>query len=244
MKCISTLSLETVFSTLLVLVFYCVFFYWYANRNRKIDVYVKPTFLCWQVRTILLGIGISLVLYAGLIDWAFYSWIVLPMSFLLDMIGIQSSLTILSLLLISVLFFVVVWPAPALLFLITAPFALSPIGRAFAPNGYQIYLLVICGVIPVLLSLISSTGAAVDALELRIREVDEDEAADFLVTDGKIGLGGIFWGLILPGAVFVRWVRRGTKTGKIRVSKSRLINDRGTFQERFIEVILPEMSTD
>lgn len=236
-------SLEATGLSVLVAVLYGLFFYWYASRNRKIDAYVKPRILSWQVRTILLALGVAVILYVGHINFMVFTWMALPFAFFLNPPGIVSASVAIPLLLIAVLFAVVVWHAPLFLFTILGiPIMISPLfGSQLPSNAYQIYLLVLVGVIPVVSSLLISAEAAIDTLIFRIQEVGDYGTAELVDEKGRIGFDVVLWGVILPGAVFTRWIRRGTKTGKIHVTISSKMISPHAIREQYVEVILPKM---
>ena len=235
--------LETIGFSLIVVVLYGLFFYWYASRNRKIDVYVKPRFLSWQVRTGLLALGVAVILYVGYINFTVFTWMALPFVFFPNPPGVASATIAIPLLLAAVLFTVVAWHAPLFLFMILGiPIMISPLfGSPLLSNAYQIYLLVLVGVIPVVGSLLISAEAAIDALIFRIQEVGDYGAAELVDEKGRIGFDVVLWGVILPGAVFTRWIRRGTKTGKIHVTISSKMISPHAIKEYYVEVILPKM---
>jgi hypothetical protein len=225
-------SIETVGLSSIIALLYAVFFYWYASRNRKIDVYVKPRFLNWQVRTGLLAVGTAVIIFVEYINFMVSGGVAQPFAF--------------PFLLGAVFFAVVVWHGPLFLLMILGILVMvSPLfGTALPANAYQIYLLDLAGIIPVMVSLVISAEAAIDTLVFRIQEEGEHEAAELVDQRGRIGLSVVLWGIILPGAVFTRWIRRGTKPGKIHVIiASRMLTTR-TIMEKYVEVILPEMRTD
>lgn len=236
-------SLEATGLSALASVLYGLFFYWYASRNRKIDVYVKPKFLGWQVRTGLLALGTAVIIYVGHMNFMVFTWMALPFAFFLNPPGVVSATIALPLLLIAVLFAVAVWHGPLFLFMILGiPIMISPLfGSPLPSNAYQIYLLVLIGVIPVMSSLIVSAEASIDALVFRIQEVGDYGVAELVDEKGRIGFGVVLWGIILPGAVFTRWIRRGTKTGKIHVTTSSKMISPHAIREQYVEVILPEI---
>lgn len=238
-------SIETIGLSSVIAFLYAVFFYWYAMKNRKIDVYVKPRFLNWQVRTALLAAGTAAIIFVGYVNFMVFTWMTLPFAFFLGLPGVVSAAIAFPILLGAVLFAVVVWHGPLLFMVFGIPIMASPLfGTPPPANAYQIYILVFAGVIPVMLSLVVSAEAAIDTLIFRIQEEGEYGAAELIDKYGRIGLSVILWGIILPGAVFTRWIRRGTKTGKIHVTiASRMINTR-TIMEKYVEVVLPEMRTD
>jgi hypothetical protein len=240
---LSVESLETIGLSSTIAVLYGVFFCWYASRNRKIDVYVKPRFFGWQVRTGLLALGTSVIIYIGHINFMVFTWMALPFAFLLSPPGVVSAAVAIPLLLAAVLFAVVAWHAPLFLFIILGiPIMISPLfGSPLPSNAYQIYLLVLIGVIPVVSSLLISAEASIDALVFRIEEVGNYEAAELVDEKGRIGLNVVLWGVVLPGAVFTRWIRRGTKTGKIHVTISSKMVSPHAIREQYVEVILPKM---
>jgi len=240
---LSVESLETIGFSSIVLVFYGLFFYWYASRNRKIDVYVKPRFLSWQVRTGLLILGVAVILYVGYINFPVFTWTALPFVFFPNPPGVASATIAIPLLLAAVLFTVVAWHAPLFLIMILGiPIMISPLfGSPLSSNAYQIYVLVLAGVIPVVSSLLISAEAAIDALIFRIQEVGDYGAAELVDEKGRIGFGVVLWGVILPGAVFTRWIRRGTKTGRIHVTTGSKMFSPHAIQEYYVEVILPKM---
>jgi len=110
-------------------------------------------------------------------------------------------------------------------------------GNTIVQAYYLCYILL--GMFPIFLSLFISSRYAVDALIVRLRKAGYPDVADRLEANGRIGIGAFVIGVLLPTALFTRWIRRGTKIGRMKIAFSVTFGSRYAY-ERGVEVELPE----
>lgn len=238
------LLLEIVGFFAATVILYVLFMYWYASRNRRIDKYVKPQ-ISWLIRTALMALGTVVTVFLfqpitlfGTLYIAFGFQI--PNNFVFGMAVL--SLVMIPLMLFVVLIGVAMWPGIfvvvwALLQIILTVGIVA--GNTMVQAYYLCYILL--GMFPIFLSLFTSSRYAVNALITRLRRADYPDVADRLETNGRIGIGAFVIGVLLPTALFTRWVRRGTKTGRMKIALSVTFGSRYAY-ERGVEVELPEDS--
>lgn len=219
-------TLELAGFATLALVLYAYFFYWYVTRNRKIDVYIQPRIFDWRVKAGLLLLGTIVILVLSVTST--FAADLLAVSLLLVLWPIAPLVQTMSLplLLFAGLFSVVVWPAGFWL------------GVVF--QGNNIYMLL--GVISIYASLFISGRHAVDTLIIRLKMAGYSNEAYHLEQNGRIGLLALIAGIFLPMALFIRWIRRGTKSGTIKITLSIYQGSRTT-TAWYTVVDLPEMLT-
>ena len=238
-KMISVLLMEIIVASIVALLLHAWFFYWYASRNRKIDLHIQPQVFRWQVRVVLLLLGAVVVA------------LLFQPSTLFGIFGLQSrfnwlqtsmlSFFVLPFLLFAVLLglvvwaggFVVVWAVLGLVFPLPLLSTNSQVQVLYF--GY-----VFLSMFPILASLFLSSRYAVDTLILRLRDAGYADAADNLERGGRIGIGSFLWAIALPAALCTRWIRRGTKAGEMKITLS--ITPRSHLAiERYVMVELPEI---
>jgi len=198
--------------TILAIALYAFFFFWFASKNKKIDVYIQPKIFKWQVKTALLlsGTLIILILFQPSIFTGFFG-IELPL--------IQSltlSLIFLPILLFAVLIGLVIYPG----IFVLGWAVLGLMGGFILPQLTIIYWSYIVATAMILLALFFSARHAVDTLILRIKEVGYFDVAYSMENHGRIGIGNFIISLLLPTALFTRFVRRATKTGVVKITLS------------------------
>lgn len=226
--------------TVLAVALYALFFYWFASRNKKIDVYVQPKIFKWQVKTALLLAGtlIILILFQPSIFTGFFG-IEIPL-----LQSLTLSLIFLPILLFIVLFGLVIYPG----IFVLGWAVLGLMGGFILPQLAIIYWSYIAAIAMILLALFFSARHAVDALILRIKEVGYFDVAYTMENHSRIGIGNFIISLMLPTALFTRFVRRATKTGVVKitlsVTPSHRKMGRGTevWVERYTTVNLEKMS--
>jgi len=216
---------------------YAGFIYWFASKHKKIDIYVQPQIFKWQVKTILLIIGTVVTLFLlqpNILFGALFGQTIGSIEHLSSFV----ELLYLSIMLLGVLIGLAIWPA--IFFLIMA--ALLPMFTvlAFSTNtmANMVFYGYIClGMIPIYLSLFASSRQAVDTLILRIKEAGNFGLSSQMEEKNRIGIGGFIVGAILPLALPVRWIRRGTKVGALKITLSI-----SQHSERYTTVTLEKMS--
>lgn len=219
-------TLELVGLSALALFLYAYFFYWYATRNRKIDVYVQPHIFDWRVKTGLLLVGTVLILVLSVTSSIIADLLIVSLMLVLWPIAPLIQTINLPLLLFTGLFSLVVWPAGIWL------------GLVF--QGSNIFMLL--GGVLIYFSLFISGRHAVDTLIIRLKMAGHSREADHLEQNGRIGLLALMVGIFLPMALFTRWIRRGTKTGTIKITLAIYQGSRTT-TSWYTVVDLPEMLT-
>lgn len=190
-------------------VLYICFLVWFSMKNRKIEVYVKPAVFRWQIKTMLLLAGTTTIIV--LFQPAVFLGMLGQEIPLIQVFGL--SLIIVPILLTVMLFGLVIWPGVLILgglFLFLLTLGPEPAHLLFC--GY------VLATIMIYLSLFSSGKHALDTLVLRIREVGYFDVASDL--EANSGLGALFQGLIFPVALFVRFLRRATKVGVVKITLS------------------------
>jgi len=199
-------------SSVLALGLYTYFFYWFASQNKKIDIYIQPKIFNWKIKTtlLLLGTVIILVLFQPSILFGFFG-LELPL-----LQSLVVSLIFLPILLFIVLFGLVVSPG---IFVMGWAF-LGLVGGFMLSNLSIIYWGYVGSVVMIFLALIVSARHAVDTLILRIKEVGYFDVADQMERSSRIGIWSFVICLLLPMALFTRFIRRATKTGVVKITLS------------------------
>jgi len=218
---------------------YAVFILWFVSKNKKIDVYVQPRIFKWPVKTILLILGTAftvLLFQPGILIGALLGQTIEPIT---QFAFIE--LIYLSMVLFVVLFGLVVWPGMFLLIMLFLSLMLT---NTTAQMFYYSY--VFLGMIPIYLSLLASSRQAVDTLILRIKEAGNFQVASHLEEKGRIGPLGFILGMMGP-ALPVRWLRRGTKVGAVKITLSVNVRDRASTRyitEKYTTVTLERMNNN
>jgi hypothetical protein len=205
---------------------YAYFFYWFASQNKKIDVYVQPKIFNWKIKTSLLLIGtvIMLVLFQPFILFGFFGF-ELP---LLQSLAI--SLVFLPILLFIVLFGLVVGPG---IFVLGWAF-LGFMGMFMFSSLSIVYWGYVGSVVMIFLALFVSARHAVDTLILRVKEIGYFDVAYQMERSSRIGIGSFILCLLLPTALFTRFIRRATKTGLVKITLS--VTPSHAYRGRDVEV--------
>ena len=227
-------------SSVFALGLYVYFFYWFASQNKKIDVYIQPKIFNWKIKTtlLLLGTVIILVLFQPSIFFRFFGF-ELP---LLQSLAV--SLIFLPILLFIVLFGLVVSPG---LFVLGWAF-LGLMGGLMLSNLSMIYWGYVGSIVMIFLALFVSARHAVDTLILRVKEVGYFDVAHQVERNSRIGVGSFVICLLLPMALFTRFIRRATKTGVVKItlsvtpSHAHRGRDVEVWNERYTTVNLERMS--
>lgn len=216
-------SVEYLGLFVLVSISYAYFFYWFASRNKKIDVYIQPKIFNWKIKTALLLLGTIIIL--------------IPVIFLGIVAGNQIPF-IVELYLIFLLA-LVIYPG------IFIPIFLLGGGLLFMNLSGLLGLLYwsyAVAIVMILLALFVSARHAVDTLILRIKEVGYSDVANHMENHSKIGIGSFFIFLVLPVALFTRCIRRGTKTGMVKITLSVTPSGNDRWVQRWTTVNLEKMS--
>jgi hypothetical protein len=197
----------------LALALYAYFFYWFASKNRKVDVYIQPKLFRWQIETTLLLLGtiIILVLFQPSIFFEIVAGVQIPF-----MQSLPLSLIFLPILLFVVLLGLVVYPGVFVL----GWAILGLMGGLLFPQLSALYWSYVAAIVMIFLALFASARHSVDTLILRVKEVGDLDLAHHMEDYGRIGIGSFFIGLLLPTALFTRWIRRATKTGVVKITLS------------------------
>ena len=213
-------------SSVLALGFYVYFFYWFASRNKKIDIYIQPKIFNWKIKItlLLLGTVIVLVLFQPSILFGFFGF-ELPL-----LQSLVVSLIFLPILLFIVLFGLVVSPG---IFVLGWAF-LGLMGGFMLPNLGIIYWGYVGSVVMIFLALFVSARHAVDTLILRVKEVGYFDVADQMERNSRIGAGSFVICLLLPMALFTRFIRRATKMGVVKITLS--VTPSHAYRGRDVEV--------
>jgi hypothetical protein len=242
-------SWETTGLFAISLLAYALFLYWYAAKNRKFDAYVRPRIFRWPVKFGLMLLGtiviVTVSLLSPIITMGLESgFILLFFNSLImnDLLQVWA----LSLLFLSLLLSVVIWPGYLLIpSLLAAPIAaLATSGllsdTPFSQFLFQYAVYIIFGVVPIYISLFASGRHAVDTLILRLEEAGYADIANYMEQNSRIGLGSFILGMLLPLALFPRWIRKGAKVGKLKITLSVRPSSRVTWS-KYALVELPEM---
>lgn len=218
-------SLGMVGFSAVALFLYGLFFYWYATRNRRIDVYTEPRALNWKVRTGLLILGTSVILALSLTSSFVNDFISGSISYAPSMAATWVNMLAVPVFLLAGLISLVLWPAGFFL-------------GVFFYGGYFYFFL---GILPICISFLFSATYAVETLIMRLKAANYISEAGFLEEHGKVGFFGIFLGIFGPIALFARLIRRGTKKGTVKITLS-ITQARTHTTERYVVVNLPEMA--
>lgn len=211
--------------SILAIVLHVYFLYWFASQNRKIDVYVRPKIFNWKIKTSLLLFGtvIILVLFQPSILLGFFGF-ELP---LLQSLAI--SIIFLPILLFIVLFGLVVAPSIFILgWAFLGPMMLMPSNLSIVYWGY------VGSVLMIFLALFVSARHAFDTLILRVKEIGYFDVAYQMERSSRIGVGSFILCLLLPTALFTRFIRRATKTGVVKITLA--VTPSHTYRGRDVEV--------
>jgi hypothetical protein len=207
------------------LLVYGLFFYWYATRNRRIDLYTEPRALNWKVRTGLLILGTSVILILSLTSSFVNDFISANISYAPSMAATWVKMLAVPVFLLAGLVSLILWPAGFFM-------------GVFFYGGYIYFFL---GILPICISFLFSAMYAVETLIMRLKAANYISEAGFLEEHGKVGLFGIFLGIFGPLALFPRLIRRGTKTGKVKITLSVTQTSRH-MTTRYVVVELPEIA--
>ena len=210
-------------------ILYVYFFYWFASKNKKIDVYIQPKIFNWKIKTILLLLGTMIIL--------------MPVAFS-GFIGGGNLIPLAVIFYIIFLLGLVFCPIILLLiFLATGGLLSMNLGGLIGLFywGYAISIVIIY------LVLFVSARQSVDTLILRIKEVGHFDTANHMENNSRIGLGSFLLFLFLPTALITRCIRRATKMGLVKITISvtfRGYTPRGDerWAERWTTVNLEKMS--
>jgi len=211
-------------------ILYVYFFYWFASKNKKIDIYVQPKIFNWKIKTALLLLGTIIILipviFFGIIGGGILIPPIMLIFYLIFLIGLVMCPVIL-----------------LLIFLATGgPLSMNLGGLiGLFYWGYAISILMIY------LALFTSARQAVDTLILRIKEIGHFDTANRMENNSRIGLGSFLLFLFLPTALITRCIRRATKMGLVKITISvtfRGYMPRGDerWAERWTTVNLEKMS--
>lgn len=205
-----TIELIELLSLIVVpMALYVCFVIWFTLKNRKMDVYVKPVVFRWQIKTTLLLIGTTIIIV--IFQPAVFLSILGQEIPLINVLGLSAIIS--PILLTVILFGLVIWPS----ILILGGLFLFLLTLGFEPARLLFWGYVLATTM-VYLSLFSSGKHALDTLVLRVKEVGYFDVASDL--EANSGWGALFQGLMLPVGLFIRFLRRATKVGVVKITLS------------------------
>lgn len=234
-------TIEYLSLTILAIVLYVYFFYWFASKNKKIDVYIQPKIFIWKIKTSLLLSGTIIILVISQ-PTIFFS--IVGSIEILFVQSLALSLIFLPILLFLALLGFVIYPG----IFVLGSAALGLVGGLVFPQLTMIYWSYTVATTMIFLSLFVSARHAVDTLILRIKEIDDFDIVYHMENNSRIGIGSFILCLLLPTALFIRFILRATKTGVVKitlsVAPSRMDRVRGeqVWAEKWTTVNLEKMS--
>jgi hypothetical protein len=152
----------------------------------------------------------------------------------------------LPLILVTILLSILIWPGYLLIIpsLLCIPvFTYVSLGAlqdiVFSQFIYQYITYVLVGVVPIYISLFATCRHAVDTLILRLQQAGYDDIATYMQQKSRIGFVSFMVGILFPLAFFTRWIIRGTKAGRLKITLSVTSNNKHVW-EKYIIVELPK----